>query len=82
MIVKPLALARFLFHGRQEGPDMTRFFGRRSIVTAMALLVLAPFGAAVAQGRAPLNEVNPRVAFSSVSRAYSGSAPAGGGMTL
>ena len=50
---------------------MTRFFGRRSIVTAMALLVLAPFGAAVAQGRAPLNEVNPRVAFSSVSRAYS-----------
>lgn len=50
---------------------MTRCFGGRSTLWAMALLVLLPFGGAGAQGLAPLNEVNPRVGFSSVSRAYS-----------
>lgn len=50
---------------------MTRCFGTRSTLLAMTLLALLPFGAAGAQERAQLNEVNPRLEFSSVSRTYS-----------
>lgn len=49
---------------------MTRWFGGRGALLALALLLSLPFGAAVAQGGDPLNEVNPRIEFSSVSREY------------
>ena len=50
--------------------DMTHRFGRASALLALAVTTLVPLGAATAQGVDPLNEVNPRVGFSSVSRAY------------
>lgn len=43
---------------------------RRSALLATALFLFLPFAAAGAQERNRLNEVNPRVGFSSVSRAY------------
>ncbi|GHH04816.1 hypothetical protein [Pseudodonghicola xiamenensis] len=49
---------------------MKRLFGGRSALLATALLVLLPFGASAAQDDDPLNQVNSRVKFSSVSRAY------------
>jgi outer membrane protein assembly factor BamE (lipoprotein component of BamABCDE complex) len=50
---------------------MIHFLGGRSAVAAMAVSILLPFGSADAQGLSPLDEVNPRAEFSSVSRAYS-----------
>ncbi|MBO1907989.1 hypothetical protein J4G37_24210 [Microvirga sp. 3-52] len=49
---------------------MTRGFSRRNTFLAMALLVFLPFSSAGGQEIDRLNEVNPGVEFSSVSRAY------------
>lgn len=49
---------------------MKRCFGRQRSLLAIALLSLLPFGSAGARETDRLNEVNPRVEFSSVSRAY------------
>ncbi|PTE21202.1 hypothetical protein C5F48_13510 [Cereibacter changlensis JA139] len=49
---------------------MMKRFGAGSALGALALLVILPLGPAAAQERDPLNEVNPRVGFTSVTRSY------------
>lgn len=50
---------------------MTRRLTGLSALLTLSLLLLLPLDAAMAQGRDLLNQVNPRVGFSSVTRAYS-----------
>ncbi|SDO88790.1 hypothetical protein SAMN05216196_11233 [Lutimaribacter pacificus] len=49
---------------------MTRWFGARSVLLTIALVALLPVGPAGAQQGDRLNQVNPRVGFTSVSRAF------------
>lgn len=49
---------------------MTRWSGGRSALLKLALLALIPFGVSAAHASDQLNQVNPRVEFSSVSKAY------------
>lgn len=51
--------------------DMTTRYDGGFALKALALAILLPFQAAMAQPADPLNEVNPQVGFTSVSRSYS-----------
>lgn len=54
----------------EKVPDMTHLLGVRRALLAISLLALLPFGPATAQASDPLNQVNAKVGFTSVSRAF------------
>lgn len=54
----------------KRGSEMTTWFGGRSALLKMAVLAAISLGAAGAHASDPLNQVNPSVGFSSVSKAY------------